>query len=318
MIKFVIKYSRLILLLLLGIYFSIQSPDFLTIDNLSNVSRVGAFLVILSLGQCIVIISGNGGIDLSNGSIAAISSCIAALIIAQGHVALGIIAGLIVGCIIGLINGSIISIVKLPPFVATYGIDFAIRGLAYIIMSGTIVYGVFSDSFRFIGAGRLFGLGVPIYIAVISTALLYFMMAKTTWGRNVYSIGCNKRAAEISGINVKRIQMSVYVLNGLISAFVGILYIARLNAAEPVLGTAFALQSIGAVVLGGVSLRGGKGSIINAVIGAVLITMINNGLTLMGVSSYWQSFVFGSVIIVAIIIEIGTSYLERRVSKDSI
>jgi ribose transport system permease protein len=139
------------------------------------------------------------------------------------------------------------------------------------------------------------------------------MMTKTTWGRNVYSIGCNKRAAEVSGINVKKIQISVFVLNGFISAFVGILYIARLNAAEPVLGTAFALQSIGSVVLGGISLRGGKGSILNAVVGAILITMINNGLTLMGVSSYWQSFVFGSVIIVAIIIEIITSYLEKRV-----
>lgn len=316
MVKYIIKYSRWLLLLLLAAFFAFQSPEFLTPDNLSNVLRVSAFLVILALGQSIVIISGNGGIDLSNGSVAALSSCITALIIAaNGNVVLSIVAGLLVGGAIGLINGLLVSVIKLPPFVATYGMDFAIRGLAYIIMSGTIIYGVFPESFMFLGSGRFLGLGIPIYIAGICTVVLIFLMTKTIWGRNIYSIGNNKKAAEISGINANKLQLSVFIINGFIAAFVGILYIARLNAAEPVLGTVFALQSIGSVVLGGISLAGGKGSVMNAVVGAILITVINNGLTHMGVSSHWQSFVFGAVIIVAIIIEIITSHLEKRYIK---
>ena len=219
------------------------------------------------------------------------------------------------GTIFRLVNGLLVSVVKLPPFVATYGMDSAVRGAAYILMSGTIVYGVFPDSFRFMGSGTLFGIGVPIYIAAICAVVLIFLMVKTIWGRNVYSIGNNKRAAEISGIGVNRLQLSVFVLNGVIAAFVGILYVARLNAAEPVLGTDFSLQSIGAVVLGGISLAGGKGSLLNAVVGAILISVINNGLTLVGVSSHWQTFVFGAVIVGAILLEVLMSFLEKKYVK---
>ena len=314
MVKYLIKLSRWLLLLLVVIFFAVQVPStFLTFDNISNVLRVSAFLVILALGQGIVIISGNGGIDLSNGSL---SSCISALMISAGvNIILAVIVGLLVGAGIGLVNGLLVSVVKLPPFVATYGMDSAVRGAAYILMSGTIVYGVFPDSFRFMGSGTLFGIGVPIYIAAICAVVLIFLMVKTIWGRNVYSIGNNKRAAEISGIGVNRLQLSVFVLNGVIAAFVGILYVARLNAAEPVLGTDFSLQSIGAVVLGGISLAGGKGSLLNAVVGAILISVINNGLTLVGVSSHWQTFVFGAVIVGAILLEVLMSFLEKKYVK---
>ena len=223
MVKYLIKLSRWLLLLLVVIFFAVQVPStFLTFDNISNVLRVSAFLVILALGQGIVIISGNGGIDLSNGSVAALSSCISALMISGGvNIILAVIVGLLVGAGIGLVNGLLVSVVKLPPFVATYGMDSAVRGAAYILMSGTIVYGVFPDSFRFMGSGTLFGIGVPIYIAAICAVVLIFLMVKTIWGRNVYSIGNNKRAAEISGIGVNRLQLSVFVLNGVIAAFVG-------------------------------------------------------------------------------------------------
>ena len=317
MVKYIIKLSRWLLLLLVVIFFAVQVPStFLTFSNFSNVLRVSAFLVILALGQGIVIISGNGGIDLSNGSVAALSSCISALMIAAGvHVVLAVLAGLLVGAAIGLVNGLLVSVIKLPPFVATYGMDSAVRGAAYILMSGTIVYGVFPDSFRTMGSGTFLGIGVPIYIAVICAIVLIFMMVKTIWGRNVYSIGNNKRAAEISGVGVNRVQLSVFILNGVIAAFVGILYVARLNAAEPVLGTEFALQSIGAVVLGGISLSGGKGNLLNAVVGAILISVINNGLTLLGVSSHWQEFVFGAVIVAAILLEVLMNFLEKRFVK---
>lgn len=317
MVKYLIKLSRWLLLLLVVIFFAVQVPStFLTFSNFSNVLRVSAFLVILALGQGIVIISGNGGIDLSNGSVAALSSCISALMIAAGvHVVLAVLAGLLVGAAIGLVNGLLVSVIKLPPFVATYGMDSAVRGAAYILMSGTIVYGVFPDSFRTMGSGTFLGIGVPIYIAVICAIVLIFMMVKTIWGRNVYSIGNNKRAAEISGVGVNRVQLSVFILNGVIAAFVGILYVARLNAAEPVLGTEFALQSIGAVVLGGISLSGGKGNLLNAVVGAILISVINNGLTLLGVSSHWQEFVFGAVIVAAILLEVLMNFLEKRYVK---
>ena len=317
MVKYLIKLSRWLLLLLVVLFFAVQVPStFLTFHNISNVLRVSAFLVILALGQGIVIISGNGGIDLSNGSVAALSSCISDLIIASGsHVVLAVLVGLLVGAAIGLDNGLLVSVVKLPPFVATYGMDSAVRGAAYILMSGTIVYGVFPDSFRAMGSGTFLGLGVPIYIAVICAIILIFLMVKTIWGRNVYSIGNNKRAAEISGVGVNRVQLSVFILNGVIAAFVGILYVARLNAAEPVLGTDFALQSIGAVVLGGISLSGGRGSLLNAVVGAILISVINNGLTLVGVSSHWQEFVFGAVIVAAILLEVLMNFLEKKYVK---
>ena len=174
MVKYLIKLSRWLLLLLVVIFFAVQVPStFLTFDNISNVLRVSAFLVILALGQGIVIISGNGGIDLSNGSVAALSSCISALMISGGvNIILAVIVGLLVGAGIGLVNGLLVSVVKLPPFVATYGMDSAVRGAAYILMSGTIVYGVFPDSFRFMGSGTLFGIGVPIYIAAICAVVL--------------------------------------------------------------------------------------------------------------------------------------------------
>lgn len=317
MVKYLIKLSRWLLLLLVVIFFAVQVPStFLTFDNISNVLRVSAFLVILALGQGIVIISGNGGIDLSNGSVAALSSCISALMISGGvNIILAVIVGLLVGAGIGLVNGLLVSVVKLPPFVATYGMDSAVRGAAYILMSGTIVYGVFPDSFRFMGSGTLFGIGVPIYIAAICAVVLIFLMVKTIWGRNVYSIGNNKRAAEISGIGVNRLQLSVFVLNGVIAAFVGILYVARLNACRARAGHRLlpAVHRRGGA--GGISLAGGKGSLLNAVVGAILISVINNGLTLVGVSSHWQTFVFGAVIVGAILLEVLMSFLEKKYVK---
>lgn len=297
--------SRLIGLLTLFILLALTTPGFLRGQNIINVLRQASLLTVLGCGMTLVIIT--GGIDLSVGAVATLSSCIAANRFLMGQsvlsVFLGIIIALSVGAFCGFINGLMVARVKLPPFIATFGMMQVARGCSLPLIGGNIIYG-FRRDFRFLGAGVIGGIPVPIIVAASVVAAIWFVSRKTVLGRSTYATGANKRTAMLSGIDVDRTLIQVYVLNGMIAAFTGLLYIARLNAAEPGFGDQLQLQAIAATVMGGTVMGGGRGGVMGTVIGALIMTMIINGMNLNGISSLWQQALSGTIIIYAVLADI--------------
>lgn len=290
--------SRLIILFALGLLLSLLTPNFLKTDNLINIVRQAAILNILGIGMTLVILT--GGIDLSNGAVLALSSCVSAIYLKEGgSIFVGILISLGIGLACGLINGWMIARVLIPPFVITYAMMFFARGLAYIVLQGKIMYG-FSKTFRFLGAGHLFSIPTPIVFSVFALLIFYFLLRYTPFGADLYAVGSDEESSRLSGIKTRNRMIWVYALNGLLAAFAGIIYTSRLNAAEPVIGEFFALDAIAAVVLGGTLLEGGEGSVIGTMIGALIITVIINGMNLLGIPSLLQPFVLGCVILIMI------------------
>ncbi|HHY46528.1 MAG TPA: ABC transporter permease [Firmicutes bacterium] len=304
--SYLARFSRGIALLALCVIVSLATPVFLTSDNLLNVARQASLLLILSTGMTVVILV--GGTDLSIGSIAALSSCLVAPFFLRGastlQIVLGIILGLGVGAVLGFLNGLMISKIGLPPFVATYGMNQIARGIALAYMAGNITYG-FGPTFRYLGAGMLYGIPVPVIIAAAVFLLFYFLLSKTVFGRQVYVVGARPSVATFSGISVPETMLKVYTINGLVAAFGGLVFISRLNAAEAGLGETFPLQAIGAVAIGGTSFRGGIGGVTGTIIGALIVTVLTNAMNLLGVSTLWQTAVTGAVIILAVVLDQG-------------
>jgi ribose transport system permease protein len=241
-----------------------------------------------------------GGIDLSNGAVLALSSCVSAIYLKEGgSILIGILISLGIGLACGFINGWMIAKVLIPPFVITYAMMFFARGLAYIALKGKIMYG-FSKAFRFFGAGDLLSVPTPIVFSLLALFVFYFLLRYTPFGADLYALGSDEESSRLSGIKTRNRMIWVYTLSGLLSAFAGIIYTSRLNAAEPVIGEFFALDAIAAVVLGGTLLEGGEGSVPGTMIGALIITVIINGMNLLGIPSLLQSFVLGCVILIMI------------------
>jgi ribose transport system permease protein len=244
-----------------------------------------------------------GGIDLSNGSVLALSSCVAALAIKHGTpIMIGVLISLAIGILCGLVNGILVTHVNIPPFITTFAMMYFARGLAYISLQGRILYS-FDKRFRFIGTGSLAGIPMPVIMSLLFLLIFYIILDHTSFGVNIYAVGSNKESSRLVGINVKRTITTVYVLSGFLSAFAGLIYTARLNAAEPVVGVSFPLDAIAAVIIGGTSIRGGDGSLFGSAIGVFILTVIINGMNLMRISSLWQEFVIGSIILIMITIQ---------------
>jgi len=290
--------SRLMILFALCLLLSFLAPNFLRTENLVNILRQAAILNILGIGMTLVILT--GGIDLSNGAVLALSSCVSAIYLKEGgSIPVGILISLGIGLACGLINGWMIARLLIPPFVITYAMMFFARGLAYIVLQGKIMYG-FSKAFRFLGAGHLMSIPTPIVFSVIALLIFYFLLRYTPFGADLYAVGSDAESSRLSGIKTRNRMIWVYTLSGLLSAFAGIIYTSRLNAAEPVIGEFFPMDAIAAVVLGGTLLEGGEGSILGTMIGALIITVIINGMNLLGIPSLLQSFVLGCVILIMI------------------
>ena len=246
-----------------------------------------------------------GGIDLSVGSTLALSGAFVAGLISSGmSPLLAMIAGLMVGAILGMINGLLIAKGNMAPFIATLATMTIYRGLTLVYTNGNPITGI-GDSFlfQFIGRGYLFGIPFPIIIMLVSFALLFVLLHKTAFGKKTYAIGGNIKAAKLAGVNTDRVQMWIYTLSGLMASLSGIILTSRLNSAQPTAGQAFEMDAIAAVVLGGTSLSGGKGRIFGTLVGALIIGTINNGLNLLGVSSFYQQIVKGIVIIIAVLLD---------------
>lgn len=288
-------------LLGLCILFSVLSPYFFTTSNLLNVAQQSAIIAVISVGMTFVIIT--AGIDLSVGSVLAFSGVVMASVLQAGlPVPIGILVGLIVGFGCGLVNGLLVTYGSIPPFIATLGMMSIARGGALWYTDGRPISG-FDDSFRFLATGEVFHIPIPVIIMLLVYAIAHFVLTRTKMGRYTYAIGGNEKAAILSGINIKLYLNIIYGIAGLLSALAAVMLTARLNSAQPIAGMMYELDAIAATVIGGTSLFGGKGTVIGTLIGALIIGVLRNGLNLLGVSSFIQQIVIGSVIIGAILLD---------------
>jgi ribose/xylose/arabinose/galactoside ABC-type transport system permease subunit len=297
------------LLVLALIVFSAMSRQFFTIENLTNVVRQSVFLVIVSLGQMMVLLA--GGFDLSVGTIIALTSVVTATAMAAAAAAfpdaipfailLGCLAGALAGAVIGAINGTGIAFFGVSPFIMTLGVSSIGFGVALFMTGGTPVYGMPAAFGNTIGFGRFIGVPTPIWVAILLIGMAYLLVNWTRYGRALYAVGGNSRAALLSGIDTSRTQFFVYLLSALLSSIAGVLLTARLDSGEANIGSSMPLESIAACVIAGVSLRGGIGKVENVVLGAVFINIVQNGMNLGQIESYLQTVVIGVILIFAVI-----------------
>lgn len=292
------KGIAIIGVILLFVIMSIISKDFLTVDNLLNVSRQAAVLCIMAVGMTFIIIT--GGIDLSAGSQIAVSGVIVASLLTAGvPMPLAILLTILAGAVIGLFIGGVVATQKIPPFIVTLAMMTVLSGIAFVITQGSPV--IISDqAFKFLGRGYIGPIPFPIILLIIISALGYLLLSHSKFGRHVYAIGDNEEAARLCGINVKRVKVGVYVLGASITALAGVLLASRLSTGSPNSGTGSELDAIAAVVLGGTNLFGGEGKITGTLMGVAIISILNNGLNLLNVSSYHQLIIKGAVILLAV------------------
>lgn len=313
------KLRPLIALFILCVVLSLLSDKFLTVNNAWNVMRQISVNICISVGMTLIVLT--SGIDLSVGSVLAFCGAVTAGLLKNGipieatntyvgFTLLGaILVGLIVGGLLGFFNGWVITKFKVPPFVATLAMLTIARGLTMLFTKGFPISGL-GKEFAFIGTGWFWGMPIPVWISLVVIIFAFWLTTRTKLGRYIYAIGGNEKAAKLSGINIKKVKTTVYVIAGVLAAVGGIMVTSRLDSAQPNAGMSFELDSIAAVVIGGTSLSGGRGAILGTVLGAIIIGVLNNGLVLLNVSPFWQQVVKGFVILLAVIIDKANSKAE--------
>ena len=307
------KFGVVLILILCLIIGTILSPEFLTGSNLMSVARNVGVYAIIALGMTRLLIG--GGVDLSAGSNVAFCSVIVAVIYAQtGSTLMAVIAAILCGMIIGAINGYFASYIGLMPFIVTLATQMTVRGLAYLIAGGAPVYGV-SSSIVFLGQGNVGGFPMLLIVVLVATAIMLFVMTRTSHGRYLYAIGGNPEAASASGINVKRQVFVNYIIIGLMSAFAGIKYAGRSNSGLPAGGVNFEFEAIIGSVLGGTSMAGGIGNVAMSIVGIYVVGIINNVMNLCSVNAFWQQVVKGIVILIAVLLDIFTRNAIMKSTK---
>jgi len=300
--KYLIKYGILIAFVVICVLLSLLTPNFFTIQNALNVLRQISINGILAIGVTFVIIA--GGIDLSLGSVVALTGVVAAIFArsADSLIIVPLLMGVLMGVAVGTVNGLIITKGRVAPFIVTLGMMTIARGLALVISNGRPISNL-SKSFNFIGGGNLIGIPLPIIIFFLVILLSTIILNYTIVGRYIYAVGGNENAAKASGINVNRIKMFTYIMCSGLAGLAGIILASRITTGQPNAGVAYELDAIAAVVIGGTSLSGGVGKITGTVIGALIIGVINNGLDLLNISSYYQQIIKGVIIISAVLID---------------
>ena len=296
-------------IILLFIFLSFASPYFLDINNLFNILLQVSISTIIAVGMTFVILT--GGIDLSVGPVTAFCSVIIGLTLhLQVGIGLAILAGILTGGLLGLINGVVVAKMKVPAFIATLGMMSVARGAALFITNGQTLH-MFPDLYRFISAGSIGKLPIPVVYSLLVVLLAWFILTYTKFGRYVYAVGGNREAVRLSGINTTLVEMGVYVISGITCGIGAVILTGRLNAAQPIAGVGYELDAIAAVIIGGTSLAGGEGKIIGTLMGAILIGMLRNGLNLLNVSPFLQQIIIGCVIVGAVFFD-----QYRREKKD--
>ena len=307
------RYGIFMIFALMLVVASFLSPAFMTKTNLINIVRQMSVIGLIALGVTGVIVC--AGIDLSSGSVVGLTAVVAASLAQLPdysmarfpglHVPLivAILAACVVGAAVGLINGSLVAKTKIPPFIATLGTYTAIRGAAMLYTAGRPVSDL-SDGYNFIGQGDLFGVPTPIMILVLMAVVTHVLYSNTKFGKYIYAIGGNEQAAKVSGINVDRYKMMIYVYAGFLAGLAGLVVSSRIGSGQPGQGVGYELDAIAAAVIGGTSLSaGGIGTVAGTVVGALIIGVLNNTLDLMNVSAYWQQIIKGCIIVGAVILD---------------
>lgn len=304
------KYGILMALVLVCVALTFANEYFLTQRNIMNVLRQTSINGILAIGMTFVILT--RGIDLSVGSVVALAGVVSASLATTSTTAaalggpypavFALATGIGAGLVAGWVNGVIVARFRVPAFVATLGMLSAARGLALLYTGGQPVPAL-TDGYRFIGRGDLFGIPMPIVLFALVFLIAWWVLSSTRFGRRVYAVGGNPHAARVSGINVTRIRMMVYVISGALAGLAGMILAARTGSALTQAGIAYELDAIAAVVIGGTSLSGGVGRVTGTLIGALLIAVVNNGLDLMGVESYYQQVIKGALIVAAVMLD---------------
>ena len=307
------EYAAFIALTLLAVGLCAISPEFRQVSNLLNLLRQAAFNGLIAIGMTCVILA--DGIDLSVGSTFALAAIICAEMLVSGFPApVAIVAALLVGTILGLVSGILVSKFRLQPFIATLITMTAYRGMAMIITDGKpisrLANAIESESgaflFKALGKGNLLlfenvRIPLPAIILVIFFGIFYFILNHTTFGRRIYATGSNEKCAKLVGVDTVKVKMYVYAISGFLSALAGLMMISRVDSAQPTLGSGYELDAIAAVALGGTSMSGGRGKITGTIAGILIIAMLNNGLNILGVTSYYQDVIKAIVILVAVL-----------------
>ena len=295
------QFGTLVGLLVLSLVLWVLTPYFTTLSNLLNIAEQTAVIAIVAVGMTFVIIT--AGIDLSVGSVLALSGVIMASALHAGvPLPAALLTGPGAGLFCGLLNGLLVAQGHLPPFISTLGMMSVARGTALVFTEGRSISG-FSESFRYFASGKVLHLPMPVILMLTVYLIAHVVLAKTKLGRYAYAIGGNENATILSGVNVKLYKTVIYALCGLLSGVAAIILTARLNSAQPIAGVMYELDAIAATVIGGTSLMGGEGAMWGTLIGALIMGVLRNGLTLLGISSFVQQIVIGSVIILAVLVD---------------
>lgn len=293
------KGGVLIAFTILSGVFAVLSPRFLTIDNWLNVLLQTSTIGIVAIGMTFVIVT--AGIDLSVGSTVALSGMVAAVAMRAGAPGLlGILVALTIGGLVGLFNGFSITKLGVTPFIATLATLAMGRGLTLAVSNGQTIFS-FPDSYNYLGEGEIAGIPVPVIVLLLAFLVAHFVLSRTIFGHGVYAVGGNREAARLAGIHTNRTELLVYVIGGVLCGLSGIILMGRLDAALPTSATGLELNAIAAVVIGGASLFGGKGTMFGTLLGALTIGVLANGLNLLNVSPFWTQFIQGAVIFVAVL-----------------
>ena len=294
-------FGALIALVLLVVVIGVISPEFRTLSNFLSLLRQSSINGFIAFGMTCVILT--GGIDLSVGSVLALSTALCAGFITNGvPVGLAMVLALIIGTALGAVSGLLVTKGRLQPFIATLITMTVYRGATMIFMDGKPISNL-GDSFtlKVVGKGNFYHIPIPAITFVVMFLIFMFVLEKTTFGRRVYATGSNEQSAKLAGINVKRTKLITYAISGCMSALSGLILLSRLSSAQPTLGSGYELDAIAAVALGGTSMNGGRGRVWGTFVGILIIAVLNNGLNILGVSSYYQDVVKGIVILIAVL-----------------
>lgn len=298
---FVSRYGSFGVLAALLLAMAVLSDSFFTVSNLVNVARQVSINMIIASGMTMVIIT--GGIDLSVGSLVALTSCVSMMMIdATGSSFIGVAAGIALGAAAGAANGALVAWAGIPPFIVTLAGLTVYRGVALIITGGTPIIR-FEGGFRALGRGVIAGIPVPVALMAAVVAVVLVLLTWTSFGAHVYAVGGNEEASRLSGIRVARVKFAVYAIGGALTALAGAVLMGRLSSAQPNTGEGFELDAIAAVILGGTSLSGGRGSVLGTLVGALVIGVLNNGFNLMSVDAHFQLVAKGAIILLAVMLD---------------
>lgn len=280
------------------------SDVFLTSNNILNVLRQASLVFLMASGLTLVILT--AGLDLSIGANVALSACLAASVIkATGSPPAGVAIGLGCGALVGLSNGVLVTLLRIPSFIATYGMMWMLTGITYYYMGGETIHG-FPQSFRQFGSGYLLGVPIPVYVMIVFLAAGSFFAQRTVWGQQIYALGANPVSARLSGVPVERRLLLVYTVSGAMAGLAAMIMLARINSAQGDIGEELTLPAIAATLIGGTSLFGGSGTIFGTMIGALILTLVINGMNLLQINASWQPLITGTIVLVAVWIDMRT------------